>query len=107
MAIRGTADASPKRRHIITTKVEHPAVLECAVVPGVDGADLVKPKAFVVLNRGEEPSEALAQSIKDHVKSVLAHYKYPRWVEFVDELPKTPTGKIKRFELRKLGELRN
>lgn len=81
--------------------IEHDAVLECAVVPGVDGADLVKPKAYVVLNAGQQPGEALAQSIKDHVKTVLAHYKYPRWVEFVDELPKTPTGKIKRFELRK------
>ncbi len=84
--------------------IEHSAVLECAVVPGHDGADLIKPKAYVVLNAGEQAGEALAQSIKDHVKSVLAHYKYPRWVEFVSELPKTPTGKIKRFELRKRDE---
>ncbi|GAB4349794.1 MAG: benzoate-CoA ligase family protein [Gammaproteobacteria bacterium] len=80
--------------------IEHPAVLECAVVPAGDDRELIKPKAYVVLNEGETPSEALAQSIKDHVKTVLAHYKYPRWVEFIDALPKTPTGKIKRFELR-------
>lgn len=84
--------------------IEHPAVLECAVVPAEDGAELIKPKAYVVLNRGETPSEEMAQSIKDYVKTVLAHYKYPRWVEFIGELPKTPTGKIKRFELRKLNE---
>jgi len=84
--------------------IEHDSVLECAVVPAEDGAELIKPKAYVVLNDGEAESDELAQSIKDHVKSVLAHYKYPRWVEFIDELPKTATGKIKRFELRKLNE---
>ncbi|GAB4264928.1 MAG: benzoate-CoA ligase family protein [Deferrisomatales bacterium] len=82
--------------------MEHPAVLECAVVGCTDEEDLIKPKAFVVLKKGHQPSAALENEIKQHVKKALAHYKYPRWVEFVDALPKTATGKIKRFELRKL-----
>ncbi len=77
--------------------VSHPAVLECAVVGHEDGDKLVKPKAFVVLKPG---AKATDEELKAHVKSVLAHYKYPRWVEFVAELPKTATGKIQRFKLR-------
>jgi benzoate-CoA ligase len=80
--------------------IEHSAVVECAVVPDVDDDRLVKPKAYVVLNSNNAPSDALKQQIKDYVKKTLAHYKYPRWIEFVDALPKTPTGKIKRFELK-------
>lgn len=80
--------------------ISHPAVLECAVVAARDEEDLVKPKAYVVLNQGYEPDPALELQIKQHVKKTLAHYKYPRWLVFVDELPKTATGKIKRFELR-------
>ncbi len=80
--------------------IEHDAVLECAVVPGIDEENLVKPRAWVVLNGSREASDELRQEIKEYVKKTLAHYKYPRWVEFVDELPKTPTGKIKRFELK-------
>jgi benzoate-CoA ligase len=80
--------------------MEHPDVLECAVVGAPDEKDLVKPKAFVVLKNGFVPSEKLADEIKAYVKKTLAHYKYPRWVEFVKELPKTATGKIKRFELK-------
>ncbi|MEH6473241.1 MAG: benzoate-CoA ligase family protein [Halopseudomonas sp.] len=80
--------------------IEHSAVVECAVVPDIDSDKLVKPKAYVVLNSSSTPSEELAQQIKDYVKNTLAHYKYPRWIEFVDALPKTPTGKIKRFELK-------
>ena len=60
----------------------------------------MKPKAFVVLKRAADASPELADAIKAHVKSRLAPYKYPRWIEFVDELPKTATGKIQRFRLR-------
>lgn len=82
--------------------ISHPAVLECAVVAVTDTEDLVKPKAYVVLKSGQQASDALAEEIKLYVKNTLAPYKYPRWLEFIDELPKTATGKIKRFELRKL-----
>ncbi len=80
--------------------IEHPAVLECAVVGRRDDDTLVKPKAFVVLKSGHAPTPSLAREIQDHVKRRLAHYKFPRWVEFVEALPKTATGKIRRFELR-------
>ncbi|HZZ12887.1 MAG TPA: benzoate-CoA ligase family protein, partial [Paraburkholderia sp.] len=75
----------------------HPAVLEAAVVAKDDDEHLVKPKAYVVLKPGQEVSVA---NLQTYVKSKLAPYKYPRWVEFVDELPKTATGKIQRFKLR-------
>ena len=78
----------------------HPQVLEAAVIGAPDEKHLIKPKAFIVLKPGERASPALADALKDHVKSVLAPYKYPRWIEFVDELPKTATGKIQRFKLR-------
>jgi benzoate-CoA ligase len=78
----------------------HDAVLECAVVGAEDDAKLVKPKAFVVLKPGQAPSPALASALQDHVKSRLAPYKYPRWIEFIDDMPKTATGKIQRFKLR-------
>ncbi len=77
--------------------VSHPAVLECAVVGHEDAEKLVKPKAFVVLKPG---AKATGDELKAHVKATLAPYKYPRWVEFVAELPKTATGKIQRFKLR-------
>ncbi|MCC7059676.1 MAG: benzoate-CoA ligase family protein [Burkholderiaceae bacterium] len=78
----------------------HPAVLEAAVV-GIDDADhLLKPKAFVVLKDPAQASPQLAEAIKAHVKDRLAPFKYPRWIEFIDELPKTATGKIQRFKLR-------
>lgn len=75
----------------------HPAVLEVAVVGLPDADQLVKPKAFVVLKKGQAAS---ADDLKAHVKQQLAPYKYPRWIAFVDELPKTATGKIQRFKLR-------
>ncbi len=75
----------------------HPAVLEAAVVGHDDADGLTKPKAFVVLKSG---ASATADELKDHVKSRLAPFKYPRWVELVTELPKTATGKIQRFKLR-------
>ncbi|MCY7319591.1 MAG: benzoate-CoA ligase family protein [Ramlibacter sp.] len=75
----------------------HPAVLEAAVIGFADSDELVKPKAFVVLKPGHEASAA---DLQLHVKNQLAPYKYPRWIEFVPELPKTATGKIQRFKLR-------
>jgi benzoate-CoA ligase len=80
--------------------IAHPAVLEAAVVGDMDADELVKPKAYIVLNQGYQPSETLANEIKAFVKDRLAVFKYPRWVEFVPELPKTATGKIQRFKLR-------
>ena len=79
----------------------HEAVLEAAVVPQPDADELVKPKAYVVLKAGVQGTAELAEELKQHVKSRLAPYKYPRWLEFRDELPKTATGKIQRFKLRK------
>jgi benzoate-CoA ligase family protein len=80
--------------------ISHPRVLEAAVVAHRDEHGLVKPKALVVLKDPEHASEALADELRAHVKAALAPYKYPRWVEFVRELPKTATGKIQRFKLR-------
>ena len=83
--------------------IEHAAVLECGVVGAKDKDDLVKPKAFVILKQGHEPSEALAEELKAFVKGRIAPYKYPRWIQFVTELPKTSTGKIQRYKLRELA----
>lgn len=80
--------------------VEHEAVLEAAVVGREDGEHLMKPMAFVVLKPGRDVGGSIAEDLRQHVKSRLAPYKYPRWIEFVSELPKTPTGKIQRFKLR-------
>jgi benzoate-CoA ligase len=79
------------------TLMLHPAVLECAVIGIEDAEGLLKTKAFVVLQSGQQTDEA---SLKAFVKDRLAPYKYPRFIEFVDELPKTATGKIQRFRLR-------
>jgi len=78
----------------------HPAVLEAAVVGKADDDRLVKPKAFVVLKNPADASDALAEQLKLHVRERLASFKYPRWIEFLPELPKTATGKIQRFRLR-------
>jgi benzoate-CoA ligase len=78
----------------------HDAVLEAAVVGQLDEEKLTKPKAYVVLKPGRAASSKLAEELQEHVKSRLARYKYPRWIEFIDELPKTATGKIQRFKLR-------
>jgi acyl-coenzyme A synthetase/AMP-(fatty) acid ligase len=75
-------------------------VFECAVVGAPDAAGLCKPKAFVVCAEGHRPSAALADELVVHVKSRIAKYKYPRWVEFLDDLPKTATGKVQRYKLR-------
>ena len=83
--------------------IAHPAVLESAVVGEFDAGELIKPKAYVVLQAGYAPSEALANELKTFVKERLAPFKYPRWIEFRSELPKTGTGKIQRFILRGTG----
>jgi benzoate-CoA ligase len=75
----------------------HAAVLEAAVIGVADQDGLVKPKAYVVLKTGQQ---ATAEDLQGHVKTRLAPYKYPRWIAFVPELPKTATGKIQRFKLR-------
>lgn len=75
----------------------HPSILEAAVVGMADTDGLIKPKAFVVFKEGQSVS---TDDLKQHVKAQLAPYKYPRWFEFVSELPKTATGKIQRFKLR-------
>ena len=77
--------------------MSHAAVLEVAVIGVADADELVKPKAYVVLKPGHAVT---ADELKTHVKQQLAPYKYPRWIEFVGELPKTATGKIQRFKLR-------
>ena len=82
--------------------VSHHDVLEAAVVAREDDKGLVKPMAYVVLNQHEEqaPGEQLFELLKEHVKASVGPWKYPRWIEFVDDLPKTATGKIQRFKLR-------
>jgi benzoate-CoA ligase len=81
------------------TLIQHPAVLECAVIGIEDSDGLTKTKAFVVLKSGQQVDEA---TLKAFVKDRLATYKYPRSIEFISELPKTATGKIQRFRLREL-----
>ena len=78
--------------------IEHPAVLEAAVVPYRDDDDLEKPQAFVVLQSGK--SETDAGDIKEFVQDKIGKWKYPRKITFVPDLPKTATGKIQRFKLR-------
>ena len=85
---------------IENTLMEHPAVLESGVIGDTDDDGLLKPKAFVLLKSEFKGSAELKLELQNHVKSKLAPYKYPRWVEFVDDLPKTVTGKIQRFRLR-------
>jgi benzoate-CoA ligase len=89
-----------------STLITHEAVLEAGVVGKEDVDKLIKPIAFVVLKPGYKPSAEIAESLKKHVKALLAPYKYPRWFEFVEELPKTATGKIQRFKLRTLSSNR-
>jgi acetyl-CoA synthetase len=82
--------------------IEHPSVGEAAVVGSPDIIRGFIVKAFIVLKQGYEPSEKLVREIQEHVKVVTAPYKYPRKIEFVKELPKTISGKIKRKDLREL-----
>jgi 4-hydroxybenzoate-CoA ligase len=81
--------------------ISHQAVLEAAVVGHADADGLVKPKAYIVL-REAAVVEDLQEQLKDHVKQQIGPWKYPRWVEIVEALPKTATGKIQRFKLREL-----
>ncbi len=83
----------------------HPAVLEAAVIPAEDAKCLIKPKAFVVLKEQRDGglSRGLHDELKVHVKRSIGPWKYPRWIEFVDSLPKTATGKIQRFMLRNMA----
>ncbi len=82
--------------------IGHPAVLESAVVGHPDADGLIKPKAFVVLQQSaqREDPDALTGALQDHVKERIGVWKYPRWIEFLDSLPKTATGKIQRYKLR-------
>src|SRR5256886_4299946 len=79
--------------------ITHPSVLEAAVVPEADPEGLLKPKAFVVL-RPDAKTDGLDEALKEYVKQKIGVWKYPRWIEAVDSLPKTATGKIQRFKLR-------
>jgi acyl-coenzyme A synthetase/AMP-(fatty) acid ligase len=80
--------------------IEHPKVLEAAVVGRPDKDDLIKPEAFVVLKNAADAGERMQEELLQCCKNGLAPYKYPRWINFVTELPKTATGKIQRFKLR-------
>jgi 4-hydroxybenzoate-CoA ligase/benzoate-CoA ligase len=84
---------------IETALLEHPHVREAAVIGVADAQELIKPKAFVVLKDAGEASAALAEELREFAKARMAPYKYPRWIEFREELPRTATGKLKRFEL--------
>ena len=88
------------------TLVQHPAVLEAALIGVNDEHGLTRPKAFVVLKEPGRAGEAMAEELKQFVKSRLAPHKYPRLLEFIDELPKTATGKIQRFRLRESEQAR-
>ena len=84
------------------TLLQHPAVLESAVTGWADTDGLIKPKAFVVLKPNYNETQALVGELQQFVKNKIAPYKYPRWVEFVKDLPKTATGKIQRYKLRQV-----
>jgi benzoate-CoA ligase family protein len=88
---------------IEATLMEHPKVLEVAVVGRPDSENLIKPEAWIVLREGIEPGTELQEDLLRHCKSKMAPYKYPRHFHFVAELPKTATGKIQRFRLRTEG----
>jgi 4-hydroxybenzoate-CoA ligase len=83
----------------------HPLVIEAAVVPTEDSDGLIKPKAFVVLGdcAASDSDQALYEELKVHVKRTIGPWKYPRWIVFVDSLPRTPSGKLQRFLLREMG----
>ena len=87
--------------------IEHPAVVECAITAAPDPIRGQVVKATVVLAKGYTPSDELVKELQNHVKKATAPYKYPRIVEFVDELPKTLGGKIKRAQIRKEDEAKS
>jgi 4-hydroxybenzoate-CoA ligase len=80
--------------------ISHPSVLEAAVVAREDSDGLIKPMAYVILKPGHKDDPALFETLKEHVKTTAGPWKYPRWIEVRDDLPKTATGKIQRFKLR-------
>ena len=80
--------------------LEHPAVNQCAVIGAPDHRGLEKTMAYVVLNDKYRPSPELEGELQDFVRSKIAHYKYPRWIRFTDDLPRTASGKVQRFKLR-------
>jgi benzoate-CoA ligase len=80
--------------------IEHGSVLEADVIGREDQDGLIKPCAYVVLKTGLKGS---SQELQEYVRKRLAPYKYPRWIEFMGELPRTPTGKLQRFKLRELA----
>ena len=84
--------------------IQHEAVLEAAVIGVPDHDGLVKTKAYVVLRAGFEPDAQTGAALQHYVKQHLAPFKYPRQIDFLEELPKTATGKIQRFRLRALEE---
>jgi benzoate-CoA ligase len=85
------------------TLVEHPSVLEAAVIAFEEETGLHTPKAFVVLREGISGTAELAKELQDFVKQQITPYKYPRRIEFLGELPKTVAGKILRYKLREMG----
>jgi 2-aminobenzoate-CoA ligase len=93
--------AGPEIEAVLLT---HPAVAECGVVGAPDQARGMIVKAYVVLASGATADDALATALQDHVKREIAPYKYPRAIEFVAQLPKTETGKLKRFALRQMAQ---
>lgn len=86
--------------------LDHDAVQECAVVASPDRERGYIPKAFIVLNPGFRPTVALERDLQDFVKAMIAPFKYPRAVEFIDALPRTETGKVQRFKLREIERQR-
>ena len=87
-------------REVEHTLNQHPSVAESAVVGFQDEEDLVKPYAFVVLRPEDVPSEELKTEIQAFVKERIAPYKYPRWIAFIDEMPRTSGGNVQRFLLQ-------
>ena len=83
-----------------TALLAHEAVAECGVIGWPDEQRGTIVKAFVVLKEGNAPDEGMVSALQEHVKKVIAPYKYPRAIEFVDTLPRTETGKLQRFKLR-------
>jgi acyl-coenzyme A synthetase/AMP-(fatty) acid ligase len=83
--------------------IEHTCVLEAAVIAFEEQTGLCTPKAFVVLREGHTGHAGLAKELQDFVKQRITPYKYPRHIEFLHELPKTPAGKVLRYKLRELS----
>jgi 2-aminobenzoate-CoA ligase len=85
--------------------LSHPAVAECGVVGAPDAERGMVVKAYVVLRPGHVPDEHLVRELQDHAKREISPYKYPRAIAFLDELPKTQSGKLQRFALREWAAL--